>query len=203
MEIMPTSLEEKAAGWVSVTEVLDTFIPKNLLDWYLKTGKAEANRLSKAAMKIGSRLDELVCQDIAGAMKITSKDSLEVLNCVKAWQAFKQDYSPKITACQVEVTANKIKGHIDLVMDGRIVDIKCASSIKPNYWIQTAKYADMYTEEISGIAILRLDKNLGTYQFMTHEQAKVDINQCIKVFDGLLEAYRYYNPQRGTEELCQ
>ena len=54
---MPTSTTEKEAGWVSVTEVLDTFIPKGLLAWYLKTGAKEAKRLSTVAMKIGNRVD--------------------------------------------------------------------------------------------------------------------------------------------------
>ena len=200
---MPTNAEEKAEGWVSVTEVLDAFIPKGLLDWYLKTGKKEAKRLSTVAMKIGSRVDELIQQDIqTGTFKYNSKDTIEVHNCMEAWKQFKTDYSPKIEAVQVEVRDEyqKIVGHIDLIMNDRIVDVKCASSIKPNYWLQTAAYCEMYPKDVDGLAILRLDKNLATYQYMTHEQAKVNWTECIDTFDGLLKAFRYYNRPKADKE---
>lgn len=198
---MPTSIEQKEAGWISVTEVLDAFIPKGLLDWYLKTGKKEAKRLSNIAMKIGSRVDELIQQDImTGTFKYSTKDGIEIHNCMEAWKQFKQDYQPKFEAIQKEVVSGQLVGHIDLIMNNRVVDVKCASSIKPNYWLQVAVYRDMYQEVTEGTAILRLDKNLGTYQYMTNEQAKIDNNECVRVFNGLLSAYRYYNPQRGTEE---
>lgn len=202
---MPTNKEQKEAGWLSVTEVLDAFIPKGLLDWYLKTGKKEAKRLSTIAMKIGTRVDELIQEDVmTGSYKLTAKDGIEVRNCMDAWKQFKQDYEPKIKALQVEVKSEeqKLVGHIDFVDEHRIVDIKCATSIKPNYWLQVAKYSDMYGE-CKGLAILRLDKNLGTYQLQTHEQAGIDPNECLKVYDGLLSAYRYYNQPKGQEDVCQ
>lgn len=203
---MPTTKEEKLAGWLSVTEVLDTFIPKGLLDWYLKTGKVEAKRIGTIAMKIGSRVDELIQQDCTvGDYKLSPKDGIEVRNCMKAWGDFKRDYEPKIQAVQVEVKdeANKLIGHIDLVMNDRVVDIKCASSIKDNYWLQVAQYESMYESDFPflGLAILRLDKNLATYQFMTHEQAKISPAQCRQVFDGLLNAHRFYNKPKGQEEV--
>lgn len=208
---MPTSAEQKADGWLSVTEVLDHFIAKGLLDWFLKTGKKEAKRLSTVALKIGSRVDELIQADVTkGSYKLSSKDGIEVRNCMEAWEAFKRDYAPTITGVQIEVKSDgdKLIGHTDLVMNYRIVDVKCASSIKPNYWLQVSKYLHMYRDpetgeidtEIDGIAILRLDKNLGTYQFMTHEQAEINIENCVKVFDGLLMAYRYYQPTAEKEE---
>lgn len=200
---MPTTKEEKLAGWLSVTEVLDTFIPKGLLDWYLKTGKVEAKRIGTIAMKIGSRVDELIQQDCTvGDYKLSPKDGIEVRNCMKAWGDFKRDYEPKIQAVQVEVKdeEKKLIGHIDLVMNNRVVDVKCASSIKDNYWLQVAQYENMYYEPaLFGLAILRLDKNLATYQFMTHEQAKISPAQCRKVFDGLLEAHRFYHAPKEQE----
>lgn len=201
---MPTTDKEKQEGWLSVTQVLDAFIPKGLLDWYLKTGKKEAKRIGTIAMKIGSRVDELIQQDIKdGSYKLNSKDSIEVKNCMEAWRQFKADYEPEINAVQLEVKSEqqKLVGHIDLIIKNRIIDVKCASSIKPNYWLQVCKYARMHALNYSGI--LRLDKNLGTYQFMTHEQADIDFNQCVKVFDGLLEAYRFYNAPKEQEEICQ
>ena len=201
---MPTSPEQKAEGWLSVTEVLDAFIPKGLLDWYLKTGKKEAKRLSTVAMKIGSRVDELIQEDVLkGNYKLSSKDSIEVKNCMEAWKQFKADYQPVITATQVEVKseADKLIGHIDLILNNRVVDVKCASSIKPNYWLQVAAYEFMYEKDTEGLGILRLDKNLATYQFVTHEQAKVNWTECVDTFDGLLKAYRYYNRPKDNQEV--
>jgi len=207
---MPTTKQEKESGWLSVTEVLDAFIPKGLLAWYLKTGAKEAKRLGTVAMKIGSRVDELIQADINGTKpKFYPKaNEIEVANCMDAWHKFKQDYDPIIEACQIEVKSEeqKLVGHIDLIMDGRVVDIKCASSIKQNYWLQVAKYLDMknMTELVDSTAILRLDKNLGTYQFMVDTQAKIDNKKCVEVFDGLLTAYRFYNPPtEEKEEICQ
>lgn len=201
---MPTTKEQKAYGWLSVTEVLDSFIPKGLLSWYLKTGAKEAKRLSTVAMKIGRRVDELICEDVkTGSYKLSAKDPIEVKNCMEAWEAFKRDYQPNITDCQVEVKSpdEKLIGHIDLVLNNRVTDIKCASSIKDNYWLQTGKYEAMYLLPTDGLAILRLDKNLATYQYMTHEQAQVDPVECVRVFDGLFSAYKYYHPKDEKENV--
>src|SRR3990167_1869767 len=199
---MPVTEEQRAEGWVSVTEVLDYFIPKGLLDWFLKTGKKEAKRLSTVALKIGSRVDDLIQQDIqTGSYKLTAKDSIEVKNCMEAWKQFRSDYQPKDLSCQIEVSdqQDKVMGHVDILTDNTLIDVKCASSIKPNYWLQVSAYYSMLDQElfnrISQVAILRLDKNLGTYQFMTIRQAGYSPTDCINVFGGLLSAYRYYQPK--------
>ena len=200
---MPTSTTEKEAGWVSVTEVLDTFIPKGLLAWYLKTGAKEAKRLSTVAMKIGSRVDELIQQDVnTGSYKLSAKDPIEIKNCMEAWESFKRDYQPKITATQVEVKNNiqKVIGHTDLIWD-RVIDVKCASSIKDNYWIQVCKYDYDYEEKLEVPAILRLDKNLAIYEYKLLSSTKFNRVQCVRVFDGLLEAFRYYNPPVAVQEV--
>ena len=195
---MPTTAEQKESGYISVTEVLDMFIPKGLLTWYLKTGAKEAKRLSTVAMKIGSRVDELIQEDInKGSYKLSSKDPIEVKNCMEAWQQFKSDYSPNVTATQKEVLSEeeKVLGHIDLIIDATVIDVKCAASIKDNYWLQVAKYSDMLPVDVDGVGILRLDKNLGTYQYVI----KRNVRELVEVFNGLLKAYRYYQP-KGQEE---
>ena len=199
---MPVSAEQRAEGWVSVTEVLVTFMRKGLLAWYLKTGAKEAKRLSTIALKIGSRVDALIQEDVTnGSYKLTAKDPIEVRNCMEGWESFKKDYGLHVEACQVEVKdeESKVIGHIDLIGWNRVIDVKCASSIKPNYWLQTSKYSSMKFKSPVMPAILRLDKNLGTYQFMDAMQAKVSVIESIKVFDGLLTAYRYYNQPKGQE----
>ena len=196
---MPTTAEQKAQGWLSVTEVLDAFIPKGLLDWYLRTGKAEAKKISTIAMKIGTRVDELIQDDVLkGSYKLSAKDPIEVKNCMDAWVKFKSDYSPNIKAVQIEVKddIHKLIGHIDLIMDNMVVDIKCASSIKANYWLQVAKYSQMYGADFKEVAIIRLDKNLGTYEFVKCSR----LHRLVEVYDGLLSAYRYYNAPKEQGE---
>ena len=190
---MPVTKEQAAEGWVSVTQILDFFIPKQLLDWHLRTGSKEAKRLSTVAKKIGSRVDELIQDDIVkGSYKLSAKDPIEVKNCMEAWNQFKQDYQPNVISTQKEVKSEpqKLVGHIDLIIGATVVDVKCASSIKDNYWLQVAKYLDMLENDINDVAILRLDKNLGTYQYVV----KNNVRELVSVFDGLLEAYRFYNP---------
>ncbi len=198
---MPSTEEQKLDGWLSVTEILDYFNVPELVAWKVRVGAKEAKRVSTIALKIGTRVDELIQDDINfGKYKIISKDSVEVANCMKAWEDFKRDYSPIIEASQVELKdeVNKVIGHFDLITD-RIIDIKCASSIKPAYWLQTAKYSQMHGKGL-GTAILRLDKNLACYQFITNEQAKYSVKDCVKVFDGLTEAYRFYNRPKADKE---
>lgn len=204
---MPTDKQQKLDGWVSVTEVLDSFIPKGLLSWYLKTGAKEAKRLSTVALKIGSRVDELIQDDIVkGSYKLSAKDPIEVTNCMEAWKQFKQDYSPRSLRTQIEVNDGlaKVTGHVDIITNNTLIDVKCASSIKDNHWLQVAAYYSMLDQDmysgISDIAILRLDKNLATYQFMTIRQAGHTPTECSRVFDGLLEAYRFYNAPKEQEE---
>mgnify|MGYP001569419685 CR=1 FL=1 len=204
---MPTSPEQKAEGWLSVTEVLDAFIPKGLLSWYLKTGAKEAKRLSTVALKIGSRVDELIQDDITkGSYKLSAKDPIEVTNCMEAWKQFKQDYNPRSLRTQIVVNDGlaRVTGHVDLITDNTLIDVKCASSIKHNHWLQVGAYYSMLDQVmyngISEVAILRLDKNLATYQFMTIRQAGYTPTKCSEVFYGLLEAYRFYQTKAEKEE---
>lgn len=201
---MPTSSIEKEAGWVSVTEVIDYFQNPHLVAWKLKVGAKEAKRISTIALKTGSRIDELIQSDVKdGKYKLSSKDSIEVRNCMEAWECFKRDYSFKAEECQEEVRDEeaKVLGHLDLLGLDRLIDVKAASSIKDNYWVQTAKYSDIKFGGLVIPAILRLDKNLGTYQFIDILQAGVDQMECVRVFDGLLAAYRYYNPPTAVKEV--
>ena len=148
---MPTSPEQKAQGWLSVTEVLDAFIPKGLLEWYMKVGKKEAKRLSTAALRIGSRVDELIQEDIVKeSYKLSAKDPIEVKNCMEAWKQFKQDYSPRSLKTQIEVNdaLAKVTGHVDLLTDNTLIDVKCASSIKDNHWLQVAAYYSMLDQDM-------------------------------------------------------
>lgn len=166
-------------------------------------GKKEAKRVSTVALKVGTRVDQMIQDSLSNkTVKYKPTDSIEVKNCYQAWLEFKRDYSPDVIAFQEEILYpdQDLVGHLDLRTSDMVIDVKCASSIKKSYWLQVSKYSRGFLMP----AILRLDKNLGVYEFKTAEQAKVDVNEAIKVFDGLLEAYRFYNaPKEQEDEVCQ
>ena len=73
-----------------VTTILDAWIDPELLKWQLEVGRATASKVSKKAMKIGSRVDELIRADIdSGKLKLRKSDSNEVANCMVEQMHFK------------------------------------------------------------------------------------------------------------------
>lgn len=206
---MPTTIEEKLTGWVSVTEVLDYFQEPRLVEWKVKVGKREAKRLSTVAMKIGTRVHELIYQDwkCSGSGQVFKKsDSIEVRNCMQGWKQFKADYKPEILMMETELKQERLKivGHRDmLVKVGEkfvILDLKTSSFIQQKHWLQVGKYADIDFEGKDLIGILRLDKNLGIYEYKT----KSDFLTYSILFNGLLINYRFFNqtPMGSTKEVA-
>ena len=60
---------------IRVTEPLNYFIEPWTLDWYCRVGKAKANRTKKSAMKIGTRVDELI-KPIQNYFPLTGKKNV-------------------------------------------------------------------------------------------------------------------------------
>ncbi len=183
--------------YISVTQVLDYFKPPQLVNWILRVGKRESGLVSRKALKFGTRVHGLIHEEFkTGAYKLVPKDSLEVRNCMKAWEEFKDHYSPKIYDMEVEMTDTVygLIGHRDMIVNigGKpvLVDIKASSSIRENYWLQVNAYKYLSMDlGVHHVGILRFDKVLGTYEYK--EQ---DYDPKLKdVFYGLLEAYRFYN----------
>ena len=197
---MPTSELDALAGWVSVTEVLEYFPEPELVDWRIDTGRKESSRISRQTARLGTRVHEI----IAGTSKLGKKDSVEVRNCIEAWQRFKHDYQPEIIAQEIEVRdyVCKVIGHIDMVakiMDSLvIIDWKTGGRINKKHLIQAAKYQQMAMQQYpkAATAIVRLDKNLGSYEF---KQQDTDNSFLVQVFDAMLLAYRHFTdkPQWG------
>ena len=66
-----------------------------------------------------------------------------------------------------------------------------------NYWLQVCQYDKMINNPfLLEPAILRLDKNLATYEYKICQ----NVDECREVFSGLLTAYRFYNKPKGQEE---
>lgn len=185
-----------------VTQVLDYFQAPGLVDWKLRVGKAEANRVSKAALKVGTRVDDL----IKTWASPTKKDGLEVVNAYESWTKFCMDYGVKhgsFETCQrFWNDEEELTGEPDIYIPTLgLVDLKCANRISNNYWLQLAKYKqNAYPDCTLPVWILRLDKDLGFYEFVSNVQAGVSIPYAISVFDGLHTAYRYYNPGGESDD---
>lgn len=192
---MPTTPEEKLAGWVSISEVLGYFQEPTLVDWKVRTGAKEAKRISTVATKIGTRVHELIEQEFLGKqVKFTSKDPEDVKNCIEGYNKWKEDFGFVIEDMEQQVVDNDalVVGHYDIFGEKTLVDIKTSSRVNLKMWLQVNKYAQM-RGGCDYVAILRLDKNLGIYQF---EKRAVD-QKCVELFDSLLKLYRYFNDPMG------
>ena len=196
---MPTSTTEKSEGWVSVTEVISYFPEPGLVDWKIDTGRKEANRISRLAAKTGSRVHELIEADYRnGNYKFKTADNTEVRSCMAAWERFKTDYTPKIECMEYEVKDDDrmVIGHVDMyaIIGGKpvITDIKTAGSIKSAHWIQLGAYAGMDSRDLSQVAVLRLDRHLGVYEFEAEAPRPEIFNCLVTVYDYLTK--RAYSP---------
>jgi hypothetical protein len=189
--------DELYEGYDRVSAILDTYQAPDLIDWKIRTGKKEARRISTIATRIGSNVDEYIKAEILGA-KLPKLKSTEAENCVKAWKKWKEDYGIKVKDLAVgkrlfdeEI---RICGEPDILMNDEVLDIKCSSAIRQNYWIQTQVYADMLG--FRSRSILRLDKNLGCYSYEKKEICDEDR----EVFKALTIVYRYFKPQESLDE---
>lgn len=177
---------------IRVTEVLNYFKEPWYVDWFHDKGRREANKVSKMAMKTGSRVDELIKSNASSG---DAKDKEEVHNCMAAYRKWLDVYKPgSITPCtrlHATIEGQEVTGEPDLMVDDVLVDIKCSGRISPSYWVQVNMYADLFRkqEPFKGqVAILRLDKNTSSYEYVVKDYDKF----CVDVWCGLMRAYVYY-----------
>lgn len=178
---------------IRVTHVLDSWKEQWYVDWVCKVGKREANRIGKAAMKIGTRVDELIK---SGKPFPVKKDSVEVNNCINAFLKWKQVYQPEsIESCTrlySTIEGYDVTGEPDLIVDGVLVDIKCAAKISPKYWIQVCMYQylrDVFVVKDGSlkVGILRLDKNTGSFEYVVKDYNP----SLVTVWIGMMRAMLY------------
>ena len=178
------------------TNILNYFAPPEYVEWKVRTGNREANKVIKIAMKHGSRVDEL----IRTSNKPDNKDSSEINNCWKAWNKWKADYSvveiefPKTAYCDYRMLA----GTPDVLWGKCLIDIKTSKTIHENYFFQLGAYASLIPYNVKELAILRLDKELGEYEFVNNEKVGLSVEDCILGFNSLLAYYRRYKQVQST-----
>lgn len=187
-----------------ITEVLNYFHQDWEIDWVCKVGKREANRIKKEAMAIGTRVDELIKKNPLSPDEFLGpkKERQEIINCIGAYTKWLDIYKPKeiIPGTRLNATIDDypVTGEPDLFVDGVLVDIKCSSKISPNYWIQVNMYRylqNRHTSMYDQVAILRLDKKTGSYEYVVQN---FDITLC-GVWRGLFKAYLYYRNIENVE----
>jgi len=192
--------DELYEGFDRVSAILDTYQAPQLIDWKIKVGKKEAKRISTIATKIGTNVDLWIRADISGA-KYPKLNSVEAENCIRAWEKFKEDYGIEVKALGVGVRLfneqTKVCGEPDILRPTikEVIDVKTSSAIREMYWIQTNWYGTNLNYQFK--SVLRLDKNLGIYEYERREINKVDA----EVFDALTVVYRYFKQfAKGDEE---
>ena len=206
---------------VRVTEPLNYFKEPWYIEWLMrevsvafkdigdieKAKKFALSKIKKASddgLDIGTRVDELIKTDTAPSQK----DSIEVVTAWNAYGKWRAIYQPKsiIIGTRQYATINgaEVTGEPDLFVDDVLVDVKCASKISQNYWVQVNMYRVLPHYPMapilhkSKVGILRLDKITGSYEYVVKDY---DPN-LVNVWLGLLRAYLYYKGvDSGGDEL--
>lgn len=181
---------------VRVTQVLDYFMEPTLVAWKVKVGAKESRRISTLAMKVGSKVDML----IKTGSNPDAKDSSEVRSCHEGWRKWYADYrQPRFDGCQRLFDESRgLTGEPDIFLPATntLVDIKCSGQINLKYWLQLAAYASMMKTQPSMLAILRLHKSIGEYEYKVREFDK----KLVDVFNAMLLAYNYLCPPTADNE---
>ena len=181
-----------------VTEVLDHLMEPELFKWHIRLGKAACKKISDEALRVGSAVDALVQQDIKEGGYLIPEGDQSIENCMQAWELFKIEHPlfvDSVKEMQTEVKQGDVVGHPDFIHQDGITDLKCSSSIRPKYWTQTAQYGKMRFGVPQFIAILRLDKVTGLYEYRRIEDVDY-IRYEIGVFEAYLMAFRHASKNR-------
>lgn len=182
------------------SNVAEYFQHPDLVKWKIDKGRAISGQISRKALKIGSRVDDLCEQDIKeGAYKLKSKEAPEVLSCMKAWEQWKKDYPDHVI--DISDTQNTVfyddwgvAGTADLVGATRILDVKTSRAVILMYWVQLAFYNRQF--KCPEKWVLRLDKSLGEYEYVKCPD-EYSQEYLEAVFVGMLNVYKYF---KSTEE---
>jgi|GEM_PF-7128636 len=170
-----------------ITRILDYFPHPALVDWKIDVGRKEARRISTVATKIGTNVDEVVKAEIEGS-KPGKLKSEEAKNCYEAFRDWARSFSLKLKSSQTVFDSNlMVAGTPDLEDEDTVIDVKCSSEIRDSYWLQTEFYGRQLGKKYK--AILRLDKNLGMYEYK-----KMPLNdEHWEAVRAAIKLYRFYN----------
>jgi hypothetical protein len=188
---------------IRVTESIDYFKPEWFTNWVLKVGKREANAISKKALKIGGRIDEIIR---SGNYEADKKDTQEVKQSLKNFNAWRERYMVKTIQplSRIEETPIGLTGEADFYWQetDTLIDFKSSKRVYPEYIFQLGGYKRLGFPG-KRLAVLRCDKDLDDFQFVTNEDIGMTIEQCIDAFESAFKHYKYYihiNTQIGGDD---
>lgn len=181
-----------------VTKVINYFVPPELAEYRARVGNAVANRSMKSAGKFGTMIDEAI-RDYWKSPAV-KKVTPESKNALSAWNSWVRDYSP--TELEFPETMFNdsllVAGTPDFKVGKMIVDIKCSSRVSPLYFAQLGAYAFLSGKETEDLAVLRLDKVTGMYEFVKASAMGLTVGDCINYFSAHLITYRNYKQVQST-----
>ena len=185
--------ERDGKKYERVTTILDVFPHPKLIDWKINLGRKASGIISRKALKIGSRVDELCENDmLTGKYKLTSKDPEEVRNCMLGWEEWKKEWPDfkDVQGTQETVFFDDwmVAGTLDFCTSRKLVDIKTSRQISRTYWIQTAVYNR--AKKLPERWVLRLMKNIVGYEYVKcpKEYSQEYLENC---FVGRLVNYHF------------
>lgn len=177
---------------VRVSESLDYFKPEWYTKWVLKVGTKEANAISKKALKIGTRIDEIIR---SGVYEPDKKDAQEVKQSLKNFNAWRDRYQVKTIKplSRIEDQSIGLTGEADFWWEetDTLIDFKSSKRIYPEYIFQLGGYKRLGFVG-KRLAVLRCDKDLDEFEFRTNEDIGMTVEQCVDAFESSLKHYQYY-----------
>ena len=81
-----------------------------------------------------------------------------------------------------------VAGTLDLLGDTKLIDIKTSRKVSDTYWLQLAVYNRRLGRERW---VLRLDKNLGEYEYVRCPE-KYSQEYCEDVFVSMLNVFNFF-----------
>lgn len=181
-----------------ISRVSSFFKTPDYLEFVEATKKADRTRLFKKATSIGTRVDSL----IKTGKEPVKKDCGEVVGAYKGFLKWQVNY-PNFgieAASRLYNDLYQITGEPDLYINkNEICDIKCATSIRLEYWIQQGGYLLLPNiHKIERVSILRLDKTGSDYEYIVKSKPE-ELHELKMLFVGELNKVRAYLRDKEKE----
>ncbi len=178
---------------IRVSETQDFFKPEWYAKWLMRVGTREANAISKKALKIGTRIDEIIR---SGVYEADKKDTQEVKQSLKNFIACKERYNIQTILPLTRITDETIgltgEGDFLWVEEETLVDFKSSKRIYPEYFFQLGGYKRL-GYPCKRLAIMRCDKDLDDFEFKTNEDIGMTLEQCVDAFEASFKHLQYYS----------
>ena len=197
--------EVEGRQYPRVTSILSILRDPDLEVWAEKVGPVAAKRKATHAAKVGTTLDRMIKQQVAGE-KVTwpRPASAEVRQGWKAWEEYRRLHEVDYQIGKPLVSPlYGYGGEPDLYKEEEIVDIKATTRLREKHWIQLHAYAPLLFPAWKPhrqwsdvmLKLIRLDTFLGTYEVKMRRWDR----QIWETFLKLKDVYAtWYQPQEDA-----